>query len=100
MGRTGSVKGDKFDSAFEKIGLMLRPGERNLLKDYLDPKALGEFNYTPLVREIKGLPQLEFIQSEIIRLAKSVVEARDLDEETFRMLIDPDRISMMTLPQL
>jgi len=53
--------------------------------------------YRPLLRELQDMPQLDFISSEVTRIAKSVVEARDLDEAQFKRLIDPKNIEMMSL---
>ena len=66
----------------------------------LDPRSLGFMKYRPLLKEIQGVPQLDFLPNEIVRLAKSVVEARDLDEQMFKRLFDPTNIEMMSLQQL
>jgi hypothetical protein len=78
----------------------LRPREKRFLRDILDPKNLGFMKYRPLLREIQGVPQLDFITNEVIRLAKSLVETRDLNEEQFKRLIDPGHLEMMSLTQL
>jgi Ca2+-binding EF-hand superfamily protein len=46
------------------------------------------------------VPQLDFISNEVVRIAKSVVETRDLNEEQFKRLIDPGHLEMMSLTQL
>lgn len=56
----------------------MRPKEIALLKEYLDPKHIGYLRYRPLVRELLGIPQLDFMLKEIIKMAK-LVEAGDLD---------------------
>ena len=59
------------------------------MKEVLDPRNIGFMKYRPMLREMQGMPQLDFISSEVIRLAKGVVEARDLDETQFKRLVDP-----------
>ena len=83
-----------------KLGVDLRAKEKRFLRDVLDPKNLGFLRYRPLLREIQGVPQLDFISNEIVRIAKSVVETRDLNEEQFKRLIDPGHLEMMSLTQL
>ena len=70
------------------------------MRDVLDPRNIGFLRYRPLLREIQGVPQLDFISNEVIRIAKSVVETRDLNEEQFKRLIDPTHLEMMSLTQL
>jgi hypothetical protein len=70
------------------MGIKLRHSERRILKEGLDQRNIGFLKYMPLVRELKGVPQSEFIIKEIIRLAK-LVELRDLDQNDFKSLIDP-----------
>ena len=43
------------------------------------------------------MPQLDFMSPEVIRVAKSIVEARDLNEEQFKRLVDPGHLEMMSL---
>lgn len=38
--------------------------------------------------------------NEVLRLAKSVLEARDLNPEQFKRLLDPTHLEMMSLSQL
>lgn len=40
---------------------------------------------------------LDFESTEVIRLAKSIVDARDLTEEQFKRLVDPASVEMMSL---
>jgi len=65
-----------------KIGISLKPREKLILKDILDPKNIGFFRYKPLIRELLGIPQLDFMQRDIIKVAK-LVENRDLDRAMF-----------------
>lgn len=73
----GELTDQKFDLALAKIGVKLREKERHALKQILDPKGLGYLKYRPLVRELSGIPQLEFLPVEIVKLAK-LVEFRNL----------------------
>ena len=50
------------------------------------------------MRELHGVPQLDFMNKAIIKLAK-VAESRDLNESQFMSLIDSNNITMMTLEQ-
>ena len=43
---------------------------------------------------------MEFVAPEVLRLARSIVDSRDLDEALFKRLIDPQQVEMMTLDQL
>ena len=76
----------------KRIGVELRVKEKRLLKDALDPRNIGFMKYRPLLRELQGMPKIDFIAPEVLRLAKSVVEGRDLDEAQFKKLIDPTSI--------
>lgn len=49
-----------------------------MIKDILDHRNIGFIKYRPLIRELSGVPQLEFIVKEIQKLAK-LVESRDID---------------------
>ena len=53
-----------------KIGVTLRQQEKIMLKNILDPKNIGFIKYRPLVRELLGVPQLEFISKELQRLGR------------------------------
>jgi hypothetical protein len=96
----GELQETKFETALHKLGVDLRAKEKRFLRDILDPKNLGFLRYRPLLREIQGVPQLDFISNEVVRIAKSVVETRDLTEEQFKRLIDPGHLEMMSLTQL
>ena len=96
----GELNEAKFETALRKVGVDLRAKEKRLLKDILDPRNIGFMKYKPILRELQGVPQLDFISNEVVRRAKSVIEARDLDEAQFKRLIDPKNIEMMTLVQL
>ena len=96
----GELTEAKFDTAMHKIGVDLRAREKRLLKDMLDRRNIGFLSYRPLLREMQGMPQQDFIPVEVLRMAKTLVEQRDLDEETFKRLVDPKHIEMMNLSQL
>lgn len=95
----GELSETKFESALLKIGVKLRQSERRLIKEVLDPRGIGFIRYRPLVKELQGIPQLDFIVKEIIKLAK-LAEARDLTEREFKSLIDPRHDESMNLTQL
>lgn len=59
-----------------------------LLKDVLDPKNVRYMKYRPLLRHLQGIPQLEFIKREVVKLAK-LAESRDLNRSDFKALVDP-----------
>ena len=66
-----------------------------MLKELLDPKNIGYLNYRPLVSHINGVPQIEFLQREVLKLAK-LVEARDLTLDMFKVLIDQKKQENMS----
>lgn len=84
----GEITEAKFDEALYRMGIKLRLSEKRVLKEVLDQRNIGFLKYMPLVRELQGVPQGEFIIKEITRLAK-LVELRDLTETDFKALIDP-----------
>lgn len=88
----------KFEQAFAKIGVKLRPKERLMLKEYLDPKDVKFSKYRPLLRAIEGIPQTEFMPRELLKVAK-LVESRDLDRSKFTSLIDPTHKESMSLEE-
>jgi len=94
----GELTEQKFEMALNKIGFRLREREKVALKAVLDPKNFGYFKYRPLIRELQGIPQLEFLPTEIIKLAK-MVESRNLTLQEFYMLVDPLRYESMNLQQ-
>jgi hypothetical protein len=96
----GELTESKFEIAMHKIGVELRPKDKRILRDTLDPRNLGFLKYRPLLRELQGIPMLDFESTEVIRLAKSLVDARDLTEDQFKRLIDPASVEMMSLTQL
>lgn len=52
-----------------------------------------------LVRALSGIPQQDFMNKSINKLA-GVVERRNMTKADFKSLVDPDRRSTMTLDQL
>jgi hypothetical protein len=95
----GELAEAKFEQAMGKMGIQLRQQEKRMLKDVLDPRNIGFIKYRPLVRELSGVPQLDFIIKEVQKFAK-LVESRDLEPSQFKRLIDPDHIESMNLTQL
>lgn len=74
----GEVSPQNFESAFNRLGVKLRPSEITLLKDVLE-RNVGFLQYRSLVRELQGVPQLDFMNRGVIKLAK-VAEKRDLNQ--------------------
>lgn len=60
-----------------RIGINLRKGEVLLFKEALDKNNMNQLEYKCLVRELQGIPQLEFMNKGINKLAR-IVEKRDL----------------------
>ena len=85
---SGEVREQDFKSALQALGVKLRPGEFNKVKDVLDPTNTMYFRYTSIVRELMGIPQRDFMHKAINKLA-AVVEGRDLNEDQFRQLVEP-----------
>lgn len=96
----GEISEPKFEAALKRLGVDLRPRERRLLKDSLDPKNIGFLRYRALLSELQGIPQTDFVPNELQRLANLLADARDIDPAQFKRLIDPTNIEMMTLQQL
>lgn len=96
----GTLLEKDMHTAFNKIGIELRPKEKRMLKDILDPLNINRLKYRELLREIQGIPQMEFISTELLKLARQLVESRDLTEQAFQKLIDPQGTEMMSLNQL
>ena len=67
-----------------------------ILKEILDPRNIGFLKYVPLVRELMGIPQLDFISREIIKVAR-LVEMRDLDRIQLKQMVDPTSQESMYL---
>jgi chromosome segregation ATPase len=95
---SGEVTLKNFESALSRLGVKLRAGETELLKEVLDPRHVGYLQYRSLVRELQGVPQLDFMNKAVIKLAK-VAESRDLGKSQFLSLLDPNNAAMMTLEQ-
>lgn len=70
-----------------------------MLKKHLDKDGLGQMKYMTLVRALSGIPQQDLMNKAINKLAQ-VVEMRNLTKTDFKVLVDPDRLSTMTLDQL
>jgi Ca2+-binding EF-hand superfamily protein len=82
------VREQDFKSALGALGIKLRPGEFNKVKEVLDPNNVMYFRYTSIVKELMGIPQRDFMHKAINKLA-AVVEGRDLTEDQFRQLVEP-----------
>ena len=52
----GEIEESKFEAALKRFGVELRPKERRLLKDTLDPKNIGFLRYRALLSELQGIP--------------------------------------------
>ena len=96
--RFGELSEAKFESALLKVGIKLRPKEKQILKEALDPRNIGFLKYKPLIRELAGIHQLDFMQREVIKLAK-LTELRDLDRTMFVQLVDPAHKESMNLTE-
>ena len=95
---SGEVSARDFEGAMARLGVMLRPSEMQILRDVLDPRNEGYLQYRSLVRELLGVPQLDFMNKSIIKLAR-VVLGRDLSQTQFLALVDPNTTASMTLEQ-
>lgn len=98
LANSGEVTLQSFESALGRLGLKLRPGETQLVKEVLDPRHVGYLRYRCLVRELQGVPQLDFMNKAVIKLAK-VAESRDLGQSQFLSLVDPNNTTAMTIEQ-
>ena len=98
LANCGEVTLTNFESALSRLGLKLRSGETQLVKEVLDPRHVGYLQYRGLVRELQGVPQLDFMNKAVIKLAK-VADSRDLSQSQFMSLLDPNNTTMMTIEQ-
>jgi hypothetical protein len=48
----GELTDAKFETALRKIGVDMRPKEKRMLKEVLDPRNIGFMKYRPLLREL------------------------------------------------
>lgn len=90
----GELNVKEFEEAFAKLGVRLRPKELGLIQNALDQRGIGQIAYKPLVRELSGMPQIQFINKEVLKLAK-MAEHRDLTKELFLKSVDPYKKEMM-----
>jgi len=96
LANAGEVRASDFESAMARLGVRLAPKELQALKEVLDPHHVGYLSYRPLVRELLGVPQLDFMHKVVIKLARVVVD-RDLTQPKLLTLIDLDTQANMTL---
>lgn len=85
-----------FEQCFAKLGIRLRAKELALLTNALDHRGIGQIAYRPLLRELSGIPQAQFVPPLALKLAKAA-EHRDLSLEQLKKLIDPESRSPLTL---
>jgi len=52
----GKVKKDGVIKGFERLGIQLFNGEVQLLEEKLDINRTNNWDYEPLLRELKGIP--------------------------------------------
>lgn len=90
---------EQFNDAMLKCGIKLRDHELRLLKKHLVKDELAQMKYMTMVRALSGIPQKDFMNKAVNKLA-DVVETRDLPKGEFKLMIDPDRLQTMTLDQL
>lgn len=73
----GELDVPQFETAMTRLGIQLRKGELQLLRKLLDKNNLSCLSYIPLVRQLQGVPQQDFMNKGINKLAQ-VAESRDL----------------------
>ena len=73
----GELKPQNFESALNRLGIRPRPGELQILGEILDQRRLNFLNYRRFVRELQGVPQLDFMSKGIIKMAQ-IAETKDL----------------------
>ena len=73
----GELSAKNFENALSRLGIHAKQGELQLLKEVLDQRHVGYLHYRSLVRELNGVPQLDFMNKAIIKLAK-IAEGKDL----------------------
>ena len=88
QGGFGEIKEATFVKAFARLGIQLKPSEITLLKKVLDPRQVGFLKYTPLVNNLQGIPQKEFVSPAIEKLALYAI-SKDLTRDKFRDQLDP-----------
>lgn len=91
----GELNTKNFESALSRLGIQAKQGELQLLKEVLDQRHVGYLHYRSLVRELQGVPQLDFMNKAVIKLAK-IAEGRDLSLTKFLSLIDPKNEGSMS----
>lgn len=64
------------------MGIELFNGEVSLLEEKLDVNRTNNWEYEPLLRELKGIPQSEFINDNMKRLATLITE-REIKQTDF-----------------
>ena len=90
----GELTPQNFESALNRLGIRPRPGELQILGEILDQRKLNFLNYRRFVRELQGVPQLDFMSKGIIKMAQ-IAETGDLTNSQFLDLIDPQNTTMM-----
>lgn len=80
----------------EKIGIVLKPTEMQLLKTHLDVRNSGYLKIEPLIRELQGVRTVEFIIAPMQKLAR-LVDSRDFNRIQFRGIVDPKHEENLTI---
>ena len=85
-GNFGELNETQFTKAFERIGLTLRQGELRILREKLDPRSVGYYKIDPIVRQLTGIPTIDFMPKPLLKLGH-LVEDSDLNRNQFRSMI-------------
>jgi len=91
----GELSQQQLEISLNKIGVRLRNTEMRLLCESLDPRGIGQHQYRPLLRELAGIPQVQFAQPHVLKLAKAAAH-RDLNSEQFKKIIDHSTRASLT----
>ena len=85
-GRFGELRAEDFARAFRRIGIEVTSSSLEKLQRVLDPRSTGYFKYGPIVKQLTGMPAIEFINSKVLTIANFVVKQDLLKEELVEML--------------
>ena len=95
-GNFGELKPEQFQRALKRMGIALADDELRKLRAVLDQRDIGFMRYMPLVMQLQGVQMMEFINSDVAKIARMVV-SRDLTKQQLQQEIDPRRITNMDL---
>lgn len=82
----GELNKDEFKSAFKKIGIDLQEFELRLLKEKLDLRNNDKYEYTDLLKVLRGVPIKLFLPQSMQKMAELVL-SRDHDKNDLRRII-------------